>query len=561
MASHILQNQFVTRERAINNLLEYARENRENATYNDVIVVVRNEKIFANKLVLGCFSPFFEKKLKDLKKVSCIIEMEMDVRDVDILRQLIDYFYTGSISINDDNVSKILEQAHFLKLNEVMQFCFEYLQERINSENCFFIHAQAKLYGNVSLECIAANFINYNFQIIINLTSFKQLNKTELLECLLRSTDALVPAAFVYKAAVSWTKYDLESRGINFGELLKLIDFDQLSFEFLQTVVAIEELVQNDFACTQLVLQYMKSAYDKENEDKARVLISFGGIKTPTKVFQVNIHHSKNPTEFPELPIPLSCHIALLLGDAVYCIGGRAKKNDKASKKVWQMKLQEQHLTWSKVASMNNKRCVMGAATLKDCIVVAGGDDGKNCLPSSELFIPSLNVWQTIAPMNHARSGNALVECKNKLFAIGGWCGGNCLSSVECISDLKGQWAYIAPMNEPRRWLAAVNCNDVIYAIGGKSGDGNDKNLKSVEKYNPVTEKWSFVSNMTIARSSHAAAAVDGKIYAVGGLDFRGCDVRKIECYDPSKDSWSVVGETPCALFHNSLVCFMKLQK
>ena len=557
MASNILQSQFVTQKRAINNLLEYAWENRENATYNDVVIVVRNERIFANKLVLGCFSPFFEEKLKDAKKVSCQIEMEMDVCDVDILRQLIDYFYTGSISINDDNVSKILEQAHFLKLNEVMQFCFEYLQERINSENCFFVHTQATLYGNVSLKCIATNFINFNFHNVINSISFKQLAKSELLECLLRSTDALVPAAFVYKAAVSWTKYDLESRGINFGELLNLIALDQLSFEFLQTVVAIEELVQNDFACTQLVLQYMKSAYDKENEDNARVLISFGGIKTPTKVFQVDIDHSKNPTEFPELPIPLSCHIALLLGDAVYCIGGRAENNknkDRSSKKVWQMKLQEQHLTWNEVASTKNKRCDMGAAALKDCIVVAGGDDGKNCLPSSELFIPSLNVWQTIAPMNHARSGNALVECKNKLFAIGGWCGGNCLSSVECISDLKGQWAYIAPMNEPRRWLAAVNCNDVIYAIGGRSGDGNDKNLKSVEKYDPMTEKWSFVSNMTIARSSHGAGVVDGKIYAVGGLDTRGYGVRIIECYDPSKDSWSVVGETPCALFHNSLV-------
>ena len=124
----------------------------------------------------------------------------------------------------------------------------------------------------------------------------------------------------------------------------------------------------------------------------------------------------------------------------------------------------------------------------------------------------------------------------------------------ECISDLKTKWKYIASMNEPRCWLAVVNCNDAIYAIDGKSDDGNDKMLKSVEKHYPETDEWSFVSNMTIERSAHSAAVMDGKIYVVGGLDTESDIVRIIECYDPSNDSWSVVGITPNDLFHNSLV-------
>ena len=121
--------------------------------------------------------------------------------------------------------------------------------------------------------------------------------------------------------------------------------------------------------------------------------------------------------------------------------------------------------------------------------------------------------------MNQARWGNALVECKNKLYVIGGWGDGNYLSSVQCISDLKTEWKYIASMNEPRRWLAAVSCDDAIYAIGGKSGDGNDKMLKSVEKYDPATDEWSFVSNTTTERCAHSAAVMNGKIYVARGIN------------------------------------------
>ena len=274
------QNQFVNRERTNKNLLQYARQNRNNAAFNDVVVIAQNQRIFANKLVLGCFCPYFEEKLNNAKKDSFITEMDVPVYDVDTLRLMMDYFYTGTISINDYNVSSILEQAHLFILNEVIQFCFDYLKEGINCENCITVRGQAKLYGNSSLECVATNFINNNFQLVINTSSFKQLNRPDLLDCLLRSTEASIPASVVFKAALSWTKYEVESRSKCFHELLNLIDFEQLSFNFLQTFVVSEELVQNDLICIKFVFRYLKSAYDKHKKENVSALISFGGCST-----------------------------------------------------------------------------------------------------------------------------------------------------------------------------------------------------------------------------------------------------------------------------------------
>ena len=244
-----------------------------------------------------------------------------------------------------------------------------------------------------------------------------------MLDCLLDSTEASIPASVVYEVAVSWTKYDVKSRNESFHELLNQIDFEQLSFDFLQTFSVSEELVQNDLSCMQFVFKYLKSAYDRHKEENVSAMISFGGRRTPKTVLEIDIGYNKKPTEFPDIPIPLLAHITLLLDDRIYCVGGKMKSNDNKyviSNKVWEMSLNKSDLKWNEVVSMNDERLVMGAAIFKDCLVVAGGYDGKSYLSSSEVFIPRLNVWQTITAMNQARSRNALVECKNKLYGIDG---------------------------------------------------------------------------------------------------------------------------------------------
>ena len=96
-------------------------------------------------------------------------------------------------------------------------------------------------------------------------------------------------------------------------------------------------------------------------------------------------------------------------------------------------------------------------------------------------------------------------------------------------------------MQKPRSNFAAVVCNDVIYAIGGSCGR---RTMKSVEKYDSETKQWTYVSSMNFERHKHAACVVDEKIIVVGGLDGQNDAVYEIECYDPLKNVWSIVGRT-----------------
>ena len=139
--------------------------------------------------------------------------------------------------------------------------------------------------------------------------------------------------------------------------------------------------------------------------------------------------------------------------------------------------------------------------------------------------------------------------CKDCLYALGDQFG-KYLSSVEVLSVTeilsKGEWKHMEQMQKARAQFTAVSCHNAIYAIGGYS---SKKTMKSVKKYDPEVDKWSYVSSMNFERRKHAACVVDGKIIIVGEVDAEGDAIHEIECYDPSKDVWSIVGETKEELY------------
>jgi len=243
------------------------------------------------------------------------------------------------------------------------------------------------------------------------------------------------------------------------------------------------------------------------------------------------------------------------LDDSIYCIGGAIENNFKNStNKIYRLNLQNTTLKWEKTVSMTEQRSYFGAAVCKECLVAVGGYTGKSISETIEVYDPRLNEVREIKSLNEKRFEHELVVADGKLFAIGGANSeDDCLSSVKQknMDILGGRWKIIKPMNEKRKQFAAVLCNYCIYAIGGLFESGV---LASVEKYDTNTNKWSFVSRMNVARWKHAACVLRGKIFVVGGIDQNDEVIKTIECYDPTINEWTIVGETKQELCGNALV-------
>ena len=232
----------VTRQRVANtNLLEYANKNRDEGFFSDVTIVAGNERIPADRLMLSCYSTYFEGmfKLQIRERYENIIEIKtIDGRE---LRTLIDFIYTGSIDIDEQNVMNLLSGAEYLQLHEVKEFCFEFLRSHITVDNSLGILKTANLYRNESLNQEMLQYISINLDKVLQTDDFKQLSNEELISCISKLDRSQVNESLVFEAIVEWCNYDEEAREKDFSGLFKMILLRKVPINYLEEVILEEE--------------------------------------------------------------------------------------------------------------------------------------------------------------------------------------------------------------------------------------------------------------------------------------------------------------------------------
>ena len=220
----------VTRYRDENavTLLQYANKKRVAGLFNDVFIQAGTESIPANKMVLSCYSKFFEAMfLVEFKEKyqDCVEIKQCDGKSV---KTIIQYIYTGCVNIYEDNVMELLATADFLQMHDIKGFCFDYLESAINVTNCIDIFRASSLYRNQSSLQKAYQLINDNFDVIKNLENFKELSKTEFLSLLSKLNPEKVQESSIYTAVINWIRQD-ENRKQYFTTLFLSLELQKIS--------------------------------------------------------------------------------------------------------------------------------------------------------------------------------------------------------------------------------------------------------------------------------------------------------------------------------------------
>ena len=516
-------------------LQQYANNKRIADQFNDVIVVAGTESIPANRLVLSCYSKFFESVFLSPMKERHQNEIEIQKFDGRAVRALIDFMYSGKIKINETNVVNLLSVADCFQMKNVKQFCFEFLEDNLSISNCFkLINLSIQENCPFLLES-TYKFISRNFDQITQTGTFKHLSKSCLVSLISDLDSSVVKQSSVYNAILSWTQAD-ESRKKDFTELFLLIKLPSLSIQILDEVVSNEPLVKGSNECLNALTA---GILEKFRFDCSKVfkIVCVNGYGEPS-VFEVYRSTGVINKFYPSVPNKPRNHCLLTIDNCVYCIGGCCtKRKNSTTNKVYLLNLSVPLLQWREVASMSENREYFGAAVYNGCLV-ANGSNART--KTTEVYDPDCNNWRNIAATNRQRGYHQLVATDEALFAIGGHDEGSSISSVERLDDLNGQWREVQPMNTPRHLFAAVACRGFVYAIGGYS----TKREKTVEKYNPKNNSWAYVSSMNVERYRHAACVFQDKIYVIGGRNAAIQLIKTIECYDPEFDQWTIVKET-----------------
>ena len=547
-------------------VLEYANENRQEGFFVDVKIAVDNELIPANRLILSCYSKVFDRMFKTnmREQNEHIVNLTADSVDGFSARKLINFMYSGTITINKDNALLLLAASDYLQIDEVKKACVEFLESILSLANCHRFLVIADLYRLESLQKQIYNLISRNFDDFIASDNFKTFTENVLSSCIFQLNRIQVKETSVFKAILTWTKYEEHIRKGNFPELFGLVNLNKLTTTFLQNEVFTENLISSNAGCLNRVTRTLFNRSQNVQtvpRTNASKILAIGGEYTTGEIRVVVRYKNEPAIAYPNLPIGFESGWSVKLHDYIYCLGGEAKNaftdRMEATNKVFRLNVYSENAVFEEVAAMNNRRSGFSAAVLLDTIVVSGGvDSDDKSVESSECYIPQLNEWKVIAQPHIKKHYHVLVSCKRYVYSIGGVDGRNGLplSSVERLKGIREEWGDVAPMNENRGALAAAACGGCIYAIGGRNGKFWSSRTNTVEKYDPSLNEWSYVQPMKFCRSGHEACEFDGKIYVLGGSDAQGNIVRQIEFYDPKTNTWGDLGSTASKLFNQSLV-------
>ena len=213
--------------------LKFANNCRNQGRFNDVTIQSADTSIPANRMVLSCFCSFFD-ELFATETNNQVNNLVVDIPDVEgkLLEVLIQYIYTGQICIDSDNVFDILSTADHLELNEVKEFCFDFLDKYMTSDNCVTILIAAKQYKNFTLRDKVYKHISDNFQTITKTPVFLNLENDELFFIVYDlKTKFYVNDELLCRSLLSWTKQDEETRKQHFhNRLFKFVNVDKLSY-------------------------------------------------------------------------------------------------------------------------------------------------------------------------------------------------------------------------------------------------------------------------------------------------------------------------------------------
>ncbi|KAK9509465.1 hypothetical protein O3M35_006777 [Rhynocoris fuscipes] len=516
----------------------------------DVTLKAEDQSFSGHRLVLAASIPYFHGMFMHDMVESKQREITIHGIDAMALEALVNFAYSGRVTINTNNVQSLMVGASFLQLPRVRNACADFLKKRFHPHNVLGIRQFADTLGCSILVEAADKYIQQYFYDVSLSDEYLNLNANELLDIVKRDELHVISEEQVFEAIMHWVKKDAPTRKTELPRLLASVRMPLLAPHYLIDRVATEELIRTSHECRDLVdeardyhlmperrplLQSFKTRPRCCNYIMGHIFAVGGLTKTGDSVSTVEVFDPVvGRWRMAESMSMFRSRVGVaVLKNRLYAFGGYNGSERLSTVEVFDPIKR----VWSKVSPMHCKRSAVGAAALNDCLYVCGGYDGVSSLNTVECYQPDTDTWTIITSMQKHRSAGGVIAFEGFVYALGGHDGLSIFDSVERYDPHTCQWTSVTPMMTKRCRLGVATLNGKLYVCGGYDGATF---LQTVEMYDPLTDKWRFVAPMNVMRSRVALVANMGKLWAIGGYDGIS-NLPTVEVYDPNTDSWSFV--------------------
>ncbi|KYO40367.1 kelch-like protein 30 isoform X1 [Alligator mississippiensis] len=559
-------------------MLEGLRALRTNPKLSDVTLVVGGHEFPCHRSILALCSHYFNAMFAGNFIESISARVELKEVDPIFLETLIDFAYTGKITINQGNVEGLFRTSNQLHFPTIRKVCSRYLRQQMDATNCLGICEFGENHGCPEVSSKAWAFLQENFEAVSHQEEFLQLSKERLSVYLSKDQLQVQEEQSLAEAMLRWVRYDKASRVQHLPELLELVHLVSLPDQYLQNLLCSEPLIQDSEASKAVITRYQSTVENRSFVQKSllalpqkleEVLVVVGGRVLeeeeedgvqPPRVSRNFAFYDIKPKRWmalPDFPDYNKWGFSVVaLNNDVYVTGGsRGTRHDTwSTTQSWCFRLKEG--AWKPIAPMLKSRTNHSSAVLNGEIYVIGGTTMD--VVEVECYDPYNNSWSSISPALKYVSNFTAAGCLGKLYLIGSCAVKYNALTLQCYNPVIDVWNVITSPFIPK-YLSAPRCaslHGVIYLIGD--------NTKKVYVYDPDANIWQKVQLLHTLHENGGMVPLGGKLFVTGGR-WKGMDgdyLVEMEIYDCAKDSWKREGPMPCLwLYHSSSSIFMDTSK
>ena len=495
-------------------LLERLDILRNNDSFCDVTIAVKDKEFKAHRAVLAAASPFFLTLLtSDMKESNeQLIKVELEEATECVMEDALHYIYTGNFMVVEERVHNLIATANFLLLPSLKTMATNVLKEVVSTQNCLFNYYFADKYEVVELKEKCREVINANFSVVMETEDFLNLDMKEVMEWV-SSDDVIVNAEEdIFQGIVKWVSHDKTEREKHFPGLLHQIRLSSISDDFvLNTLVKEELMTENPAFCLNFVVHAMKSVLSSSDR---------GASQLPRKCQETHI-------------------------DGIFICGGKRALCYFPQKDMWY------RLADSPFQDYEDHSLV----EYKSNVYLADGK--RRQLGESnvlEFYSPLKNSWGTSQRNDDITNFTCLTVLKDDMYAT---CFANFSNKSRiCRYDSqKNCWQDMGAPPYHQDKACVVADEHFLYIIGG-TVDRGESSVCTTNRFDLINNKLEEVTGLNFGRYSACGAAMNSKVFIAGGWNSRNRYILLSEAFNLSTNEWHVIANLTIPRFNSSMVCF-----
>ena len=510
-----VSNMDVSYVKTMMNELKTLRAEKE---FTDVTLSAGDLDIPCHKAVLSAATPYFKAMFTQKMKESTAPVVELKSMDAATLQSVVDYIYSGSIELREDNVEELLQAGDMLLLVSLTRKCEAFMKENLRPQNCIIFYLCGNLYNLQEVRDLALDMMLEDLGRVMECQEFLEMSKKELENYL--SSDCLVVNSedCVLDAVIKWICHDIEDRS-------------------KQSKTVFEKCVRLAFCSTGKLVQSAQLDFIVSNTECSKLLLA--GLDVG-----VNSSFPSASGLIPDLCFhPRKCYTK---PDIILQCSNLAQ--DKRSISVYHsLKGGNAYREFLGEHKLNIGPSCQWTLCSKGILITGGWSTKYRQMQQVHLLSYDGQSCTEVEHLNEGRHSHSSVLHKSCVYVIGGLdVNDEPLDSVERYDCNAMKWFEVRALPEKLCDTLPFShpASGQLFVAGGRyhSTDLFDISYASVQvyAYDSSWNTWKEKTSMPVPFCHMTGYLHGDKIYLLGTL-YPPDEAVVVLCYDISKDAWTEI--------------------